>query len=294
MRGEELIELAMQEPVLCDGAMGTMLYTHGLSVGECPELWNVERSNMVRAIHFAYLQAGSHIISTNTFGANRIKLANYGLSDRVGELNYAGVANAREVAGSEYFVAASVGPTGRLLAPLGDLSLEEAIEVFTEQATAQAEAGADIILVETFSDLEEAKAALIGAIQTGIPCFCTMTFDTGGRTIMGVDPVTATRQLEMWGASGVGANCGVGPEDTIETIRLIKEVASGIVIAQPNAGIPVMSGETSQYTISPNDMAEYAVRLMEAGANIIGGCCGSTPEHIRAMAIALQKYFTQN
>jgi len=287
MHGAKLIGLAKSGAVLCDGAMGTMLQAEGLDAGACPELWNVERPEAIRAVHSAYVEAGARIMTTNTFGANRLKLDSYGIGDRVRELNAAGVAIAREVAGSDCFVAASVGPTGKLLEPLGDLTFEEAADVFAEQALAQAEAGADVILMETFADLAEARAALAGALRTGVPCFCTMAFDTGGRTMMGVDPVTAAAELSQAGAAGVGANCGVGPAQTLEVVGRIRSAAPAIVIAQPNAGVPRLVEGRTIYDSTPQEMAAYAVRFAQAGANIIGGCCGSTPEHIRAMGKAL-------
>jgi len=289
MKGKALLELARTHPVLCDGAMGTMLQAHGLQPGACPELWNIERPEVIRAIHAAYIEAGSRMISTNTFGANRLKLESYGMAERVIELNSVGVVVAREAAGPENFVAGSIGPTGKLLEPLGDLTFGEAVELFAEQALGQAQAGADVILMETFSDLEEAKAALTGALKSDIPCFCTMAFDTGGRTMMGVDPVGAAAELTDAGASGVGANCGVGPAQTLEIVRRMREATSGILIAQPNAGLPRLVEGRTVYDSTPEEMAEYAVKFARMGVNIIGACCGSTPEHIRAMADSLQK-----
>ena len=288
MRGKELIELAKISPVLSDGAMGTMLQTCGMQPGACFELLNIEKPDVIRAVHAAYIQAGSRIIGTNTFGGNKFKLEAYGLGDRVYELNFAGVAIAREAAGPEDFIAASIGPTGKFIEPLGDLTFDEAADVFEEQAQAQAEAGADVILMETFSDLPETQAALAGAMKTGLPCFCTMPFETGGRTMMGVDPVTAALELPKAGASGVGANCGLGPAETLEIIRKMRESTSVLVIAQPNAGLPkIMDGKTV-YDSTPEEMADYAVKFAELGVNIIGGCCGTTPDHIRAMAARLQ------
>jgi len=266
-----------------------MLQAHGLQPGACPELWNIERPEVIRAIHAAYIEAGSRIISTNTFGANRLKLESYGMAERAIELNSVGIVVAKEAAGPENFVAGSIGPTGKLLEPLGDLTFEEAVEVFTEQAFAQAQAGADVILMETFSDLVEAKAALTSALKSGIPCFCTMAFDTGGRTMMGVDPVSAAAGLTEAGASGVGANCGAGPAETLEIIRRMREATSEILIAQPNAGLPRLVEGRTVYDSTPEEMAEYAVEFARLGVNIIGACCGSTPEHIRAMAASLKK-----
>jgi len=287
MSGQRLMELAQARTVLSDGAMGTMLQERGLPPGVCPELWNVEKPDELKAVHAAYIEAGSVVISTNTFGGSRLKLNAYGLGDRARELNFAGVSLAREAAGTERFVAASIGPTGKFLEPLGDLSWDEAVDVFAEQAQAQAEAGADVVLIETFMDLDEAKAALAGALRAGIPCFCTMAFDTGGRTMMGIDPETAAVQLTDAGASGVGANCGVGPAETLDVVRRMREITSAIIIAQPNAGLPQICGGRTIYSSGPDEMAAYAVRFAQLGVNIVGGCCGTTPEHIRAMADAL-------
>lgn len=292
MTGDTLIQLAKTRPVLSDGAMGTMLQEFGLQAGGCPELWNVEKPEAVRAVHAAYIEAGSRMISTNTFGGSRLKLAAYGLADRAAELNTAGAAIAREAAGADNFVAGSVGPTGEFLEPLGDLAFEEAADIFAEQAQALASGGADIILLETFSDLQEAKAALEGALRSGLPCFCTFAFDTGGRTMMGLGPVEAAVELSNAGAAGVGANCGVGPKQTLDTIAQIRNATRGIVIAQPNAGLPkVVQGRTT-YDSTPEEMADFAIKSAQLGVNIIGACCGSTPQHIRAMAAAIESFHT--
>lgn len=288
MRGDELINLATKSPVLSDGAMGTMLQARGLPPGACPELWNVEQPDLVREVHAAYIDAGSCMISTNTFGGSRLKLESYGLAVRVRELNRAGSAIAREAAGPDRFVAGSVGPTGKFLEPLGELAFDKAAKAFEEQCSALAEGGADVILLETFSDLEEARAAVTGALRSGLPVFCTMAFDTGGRTMMGVDPKSAALRLTELGVSGVGANCGVGPRETLDIVRQIRAATKGIVIAQPNAGLPrVVEGRTV-YDSTPEEMAKYAVEFANLGVNVIGACCGSTPDHIRAMGAALR------
>lgn len=288
MNALEFMEIAKTKYVLSDGAMGTMLQNRGLDAGSCPELWNTERRDDVYAVHKAYVEAGSLMLGTNTFGGNRIKLASYKLENRVRELNVAGASVAREAAGSDAIVAASIGPTGKLLEPLGDLSADEAEDAFAEQALALAEGGAGVILMESFSDLTEIMAALSGALKTGLPCFCTMTFDSGGRTIMGIDPVTAANTLSEGGASGVGANCGLGPDGTLEIVRQIRQSTDRLVISQPNAGLPKVVGWRTIYDSTPEDMAKYATLFAEIGTNIIGGCCGTTPEHIKAMKYSLK------
>jgi 5-methyltetrahydrofolate--homocysteine methyltransferase len=232
--------------------------------------------------------AGSEAISTNTFGGNRLKLRAYGLQDRVSELNVAGIRVAREVAGDAVFVVGSLGPTGEFLEPLGDLSFEEAADVFREQAQAIADADADCILLETFADLEELKAGLAGALTTALPCLCTMPFDTNGRTMMGVSPVQAARDLTNAGASGVGANCGVGPAETLDVMQQMRGATDAVLVAQPNAGIPHIDLGRTVYDSTPSEMASYAVGLVRAGVRILGACCGSTPEHISAIREAVK------
>lgn len=289
-RYESVIDKAKQRVLLSDGAMGTMLQASGLKPGECPELWNLEHPDVVKAIHAAYIAAGSDIICTNTFGGNRFKLDSLRLAHLMRELNEAGVRLAREVAGDRCYVAASVGPSGKFIEPLGDLSFDDAVEGFAEQAAVAAEAGADVILLETFSAMEEIKAALIGSLKTGLPCFCTMAFDTGGRTMMGVTPAAAARELSDAGASGVGANCGVGPADTLDIIRQMRLETDKLIIVQPNAGLPkVIDGQTL-YDSTPDDMALFAEQVAALGANVIGGCCGTTPDHIRKMAESLREF----
>lgn len=283
MRSERLIELVQRGRVLADGAMGTMLQLEGMTPGACPELWNVDKPDAVRRVHAAYIGAGSQIISTNTFGGTRLKLDAYGLGNRVAELNSAGAALARETAGDDHFVAASLGPTGKFLEPLGDLTFDEVADIFAEQATALASGGADAILMETFSDLEELKAALAGSVRTGLPCFCTMAFDTAGRTMMGVDPVAAAEALSQAGASVVGGNCGIGPDGMLDVLRKMRAATNTPVMAQPNAGLPRVVGGSVIFDATPEDLAEFASECASMGINIIGGCCGTTPDHIRAM-----------
>jgi len=273
--------------VLGDGAMGTMLHLAKLTDG-APERWNVERPDVVSSIHRAYVEAGSDFISTNTFGGTRNRLQLDGLADRVVELNVAGARLAREAAG-ERLVAGSMGPTGELMDPLGLLTPDGALASFTEQAQALRAGGADFALIETMSALEEVQAAVEGARAAGLPAVVTMSFDTHFRTMMGVKPVSALETLAGWGVTVVGANCGNGPA---EIERVMTEMSQAkpegvVLMAKSNAGMPRWKDDRITYGGTPEVMADYARRMKALGVRIIGGCCGSTPEHIAAMRKAI-------
>lgn len=285
---ERLAELiARVGTVLGDGAMGTMLQLAGLTDG-APERWNVERPEVVLAIHRAYVEAGSDFISTNTFGGTRNRLQLDGLGERVAELNEAGARLAREAAG-ERLVAGSMGPTGELMDPLGLLTPDGARESFTEQARALKAGGVDFALVETMSALEEVQAAVEGARAAGLPVAVTMSFDTNFHTMMGVKPVKALATLAGWGVTVVGANCGNGPA---EIERVMTEMSQArregvVLMAKSNAGMPRWKDDRITYGGTPDVMAEYARTMVKLGVGVIGGCCGSTPEHVAAMRRAL-------
>ena len=281
-------------PLLGDGALGTMLQNMGLTDGGAPELWNVEQPEKVRAIYQGYVDAGSHIISTNTFGGTSARLQLHDLQDRVQELNKVGTLLAREVAdgANDVLVAASIGPSGELIEPLGDLSMEDAAALFAEQAAALAQGGADFILIETMSDLREVEAAYQGIQQTtDLPVAITLTFDTHFHTMMGVSPKQALETLASWGVQVVGANCGNGPEEiqTIMTEMAQYRPAGVVLYAQSNAGLPVYEKGVISYTGTPEVMATYARQMRDLGVNIIGGCCGTTPAHLQAMQNALKQ-----
>ncbi len=285
---------AEHEIVLGDGAMGTMLQRlGGLEPGAAPELLNVQAPDKVQTVHRGYVDAGSMIITTNSFGGNRFRLALHNLSDRVAELNRAAARLAREVAGERVAVAGSMGPTGELLEPLGPLTFEEAKAAFAEQAEALAEGGVDFFLIETMSALEEVQAAIEGvrqAVGDALPIAVTMTFDTRGHTMMGVSPEQALATIYGWGIRYIGSNCGNGPEETIAAMGKMaaRKPEDVILIAQSNAGIPRwQTGGQIVYDGTPEVMAEYARRVRDLGVRYIGACCGSTPDHIRAMAKAL-------
>jgi 5-methyltetrahydrofolate--homocysteine methyltransferase len=275
--------------LVADGATGTMLQAAGLSEGTAPESWNLTHPEKILDLHRAYLEAGSQIILTNSFGGSRFRLGKKGLQDKVHEVNRAAAALAKEAAGQEAFVAGSMGPTGELMKPLGTLSYVVALEAFAEQAEALAEGGVDAILVETMSDLNEAKAAIVGAKQaTDLPILCTLSFDTQRHTMMGVSPRRAAKEMWPLGLVAIGGNCGKTLDDMEEVLRQMgKAVPEATLMAKPNAGLPRLVDGQAVYDIAPQVMAEYALRYAELGAKIIGGCCGSTPAHIQAMAAAL-------
>jgi len=279
--------------VLADGAMGTMLMNAGLEHGESPERWNVEHPDRVRAVHEAYINAGSQIVLTNTFGGSPFRLKLHKLDDRVAELNRAGAEiarNAADAAGRRVVVAGAMGPSGELIEPLGTLSVEEARDGFAQQAAALEAGGVDVLWIETMSDLQEVRAAVEGARQaSSLPIVVTMTFDTRGFTMMGVSPAAAVDALQEMGLVAFGGNCGNGPAEIEGVIKAMHERnPEAVLVAKSNAGIPEMIGGEISYSGTPAVMAEHAVRIVELGARIIGACCGSTPEHIRAMREALE------
>ena len=287
-----LERLAAGETILVDGAMGTMLQAAGLEKGHAPEELNLTHPEKVLAVHRGYIAAGSEMILTNTFGANRFRLAKYGLQDEVYELSRRAAELAREA--GDALVAGSIGPTGEFFPPVGSLTLEEAKATFAEQARGLADGGADLLIIETMADLKEVQAAVTGARQsTDLPLVCTMTFDTNLHTMMGVSASLAAETLSSWGVQAMGANCGTGPREVQDVIEEMKETCPDAVFAaQPNAGIPRLVDGRTEYDATPEVMAEYAVRYAELGVRIIGACCGSTPEHIAAMARALGKRST--
>ncbi|WP_371375707.1 homocysteine S-methyltransferase family protein [Sporomusa aerivorans] len=270
-----------------DGAMGTMLHQSGLEPGKCPELWNLDEPEKIIAIHRQYVEAGATIIETNTFGANRIKLTHYGLENKVAALNAAAVAAAREAAGTHAKVAGSVGPTGKFIAPLGDLTFDEAYAVFLEQIIALDQAGVDYIIIETIIDIQEMRAALLAAkAATRQPVICQLSFDADGRTVTGTDACTAAVILEAMGASVIGANCSLGPAQLLPVIKTLAQSSTLPISVQPNAGMPELVNGQTVFPMSAAEMATWIPKLAEAGATFIGGCCGTTPAHIRAVRTA--------
>jgi 5-methyltetrahydrofolate--homocysteine methyltransferase len=276
--------------VLADGAMGTMLFAAGLQFGDPPEAWNLSHPDIVRRIHRSYLDAGSQVLMTNTFGANRQRLSLHNLDGRVAELNRTAAILLRgevAAAGRDVLVAGDIGPTGSILAPTGTLDYDEAVDVFAEQAGALAAGGVDLIWIETMSDLAEIGAAIEGVrrVAPTLPLIATMTFDTRGHTMMGVSPEQAALTLTTWGADAVGGNCGNGPDELLAVIRRMRAVApTARLVAKSNAGMPELIDMRAVYRTDPATMAACATEMRAAGAAIIGGCCGTTPDHLAAMA----------
>jgi 5-methyltetrahydrofolate--homocysteine methyltransferase len=293
-----IAELLQTQPyLLLDGAMGTMLFDEGLASGAAPELWNVEHPERIRKVHRAYIEAGSHIVLTNSFGGTSYRLKLHNLQDRVYELNKAAAENARAEADAvehTVLVGGSMGPSGELLIPMGSMSFEDCQAAFAEQARGLAAGGADVLWIETMSDLNEVKAAVLGARSVSdLPIAATMSFDTQGRTMMGVTPVQALQELKDMNLVAIGANCGNGLAEIIGVIEAMQAVDSEtVLIAKSNAGIPEWVSNELSYDGTPEIMASYANMVNRLGAKLIGGCCGSNPEHIKAMAKALA-YFTQ-
>jgi 5-methyltetrahydrofolate--homocysteine methyltransferase len=273
--------------------MGTMLFQSGLQFGDPPEVWNLTQPDIVRRIHRGYLDAGSRILLTNTFGGNRLRLSLHGHQHRVDELNRTAAILLRaevDAAGAHALVAGDIGPSGEIMAPLGTLDPEEAVSVFAEQAAALIAGGVDVIWIETMSDLAEIRAAIEGVrqVSTGIPIIATMTFDTRGHTMMGVSPEQAVSALAAWGADAIGGNCGNGPDEILPVIERMRAAAPGVVLAaKSNVGMPELVETRAVYRVDPATMAQEALAMRAAGATIIGACCGSTPPHLEAMAKAL-------
>jgi 5-methyltetrahydrofolate--homocysteine methyltransferase len=275
--------------------MGTMLFQAGLEFGDPPEAWNVLHPDRVRLIHRGYLEAGARLILSNTFGGNRFRLAMHGLQGRVAEFNRMGAEIARaevEAAGDHALVAGDIGPSGAILAPLGELEYEAALEGFAEQAGALAAGGVDVIWIETMSALEEIHAAIEGVrrVAPELPLIATMTFDTRGRTMMGVTPEQAAQALAGWGADAIGGNCGNGPGEVEGVIeKMHAAVPAAVLVAKSNAGIPRLVQGRAVYEAGPSEMADHAAHVRSLGAQVIGACCGSTPAHLRAMADVLRR-----
>lgn len=277
------------EVLIADGAAGTTLIAAGIPGGVPPEQWNVERPEVILALHRSYLEAGSQIILTNTFGGSRSKLAKFSQGEKVREFNLAGARLARQAAGDRAYVAGDLGPTGELMKPMGPLTFERAVENFAEQAAILAEAGVDLLWVETMMDLDEARAAVTGAMQAcDLPVFCSLSFGKKGRTMMGVSGKKAAETLWPLGLAAIGANCGEGLEPVEIALKQMREaVPEAPLIAKPNAGLPHMVGGQAVYDVGPLEFTPHMVDLVGLGAQVVGACCGSNPEYIAAIHSAV-------
>ncbi|MDY6272263.1 MAG: homocysteine S-methyltransferase family protein, partial [Selenomonadaceae bacterium] len=275
-----------------DGAMGTMLQAGGLKAGACPEEMNLIAPDVVKNIHAQYLAAGATIIETNTFGASRLKLDHYGLQDKVTELNTAAVRIAKAAiaaSGKDAKVAGSMGPTGRFIDPLGDLDFEEAYDAFHEQASALASAGADYLIIETCIDIQEMRAALLAAKDaTNLPVICQLSYSEDGRTVTGTDPQSAAVILDGLGADIIGVNCSLGPAELIPVVRTLAANCRAPISVQPNAGMPFLKDGKTCFPMDAEEFGTYGPKLLAVGATYLGGCCGTTPAHIQALADAVR------
>ncbi|MEW6126352.1 MAG: bifunctional homocysteine S-methyltransferase/methylenetetrahydrofolate reductase [Acidobacteriota bacterium] len=271
-----------------DGAMGTMIYSRGVYINKCYDELNVAQPDLILGIHREYIKAGADIIETNTFGATRVKLRHYGLEDKIRDINLAGVRLAREAAGERAFVAGAIGPLGIRIEPYGATSNEEAQELFREQASALLEGGVDLFILETFSDIAEIQQA-IKAVRSlcDLPIVAQMTIQNDGNTSYGTSPELFTQRLDEWGADVIGLNCSVGPHAMLDALEKMREVTDRKLSAQPNGGLPRQYEGRLMYMASPDYMAKYAKRLIQSGAKFIGGCCGTTPKHIKEIANAV-------
>jgi 5-methyltetrahydrofolate--homocysteine methyltransferase len=288
--------LATRPWLLADGATGTNYFQMGLESGDAPEMWNFDHPERVRSLHRRFIEAGADIVLTNSFGGNRHRLKLHNAQDQVREINIAAAKNARaeaDAAGRPVYVGGSVGPTGEIMEPVGAMSHDEAVKAFAEQALALKDGGVDVIWIETMSSEEELKAAVEGCATAGLPIVTTMSFDTNGRTMMGLTPkafgaITAALATQP---VAIGANCGVGASELIATVLGISEARpDAAVVAKGNCGIPQYVDGHIHYTGTPELMADYARIALDAGAKIIGGCCGTSPEHLASMRKSLETY----
>src|SRR6201997_3901710 len=287
----DFLSRVKQSPLLCDGAMGTLLYAKGIFINRSYDELNLSQPELIRGIHHDYLQAGAEVIETNTFGANSFRMARHSLADKVVETNRAGARLAREAAKSfDVWVAGSVGPLGTRIEPLGKTSFQEARAAFREQIEALVEGGVDLLMLETFGYLEEIHQAILAAkdVHPQLPIVAQVTIDEDANCLDGSDPETFVPRLEEWGADVIGCNCSVGPVAMLDAMERVRAATSLPLAAQPNAGIPRSVDGRNIYLCSPEYMASYARKFVAAGVRLVGGCCGTTPEHIRVMKSALR------
>ncbi|RMD93042.1 MAG: bifunctional homocysteine S-methyltransferase/methylenetetrahydrofolate reductase [Calditrichaeota bacterium] len=285
MPKKNFLEELNQRVILFDGAMGTMLYNRGIFINQCFDNVNLVNPRLVKDIHTGYAEAGADVLQTNTFGANRFKLTKYGLQDSLEAINYQGAKLARDIAGKDLYVAGSIGPLGIKIEPWGKLAKEEAREAFKEQAQALLNGGVDLFILETFSDLNEIEQAILAIKEIcDLPIVAEMTIDEQGNSLYGTAPETYTHRLDNAGADVIGVNCSVGPPSMLNALEKMVKVTKKPIIVQPNAGNPRVIDERNIYLATPEYFSKYATRFIKAGARLVGGCCGTTPEHIKEMA----------
>ncbi|HEX7421538.1 MAG TPA: homocysteine S-methyltransferase family protein, partial [Thermoanaerobaculia bacterium] len=287
---QDFIQAIADEHVyLFDGAMGTMLYSKGVFINKCYDELNLRSPEMVLDVHKQYARAGAEILETNTYGANRVKLHGFGLDDELRQINIAGAELARKAAGDSVYVAGAIGPLGIRIEPYGPTSLEEAREFFREQATALRDGGVDLIVLETISNIAEMEQAIQAVREVcTLPIVAQMTIGTDGRTIYGDTPKVIAQRLDLAGADVIGLNCSVGPDIMLDAVEEIGAITAKKISCQPNAGLPRDISGRQMYMASPDYMGKYAKRLIHKGVKFLGGCCGTTPEHIKNMADAVR------
>src|SRR5438270_5135323 len=287
----DLLARLKTSAVLCDGAMGTWLYSKGIFINRCYDELNLSQPDLIRSVHHEYLQAGAEIIETNTFGGNSYRLDRHGLGGKVREINFAGARLAKEAAKSfDSWVAGAVGPLGVRSEPLGKTSFQEARDIFREQIAALIEGGVDLLMLETFGYIDELHQAIHAAreLDPRFPIVAQVTLDEDSNCLDGSTPEIFAPRIEEWGADVIGCNCSVGPVSMLDSIERIRAATTLPLSAQPNAGIPRSVEGRNIYLCSPEYMASYARKFVTAGVRLVGGCCGSTPEHIRVMKSALR------
>ncbi len=287
MNKAQFKKIISEKVLILDGATGTELQKRGMPTGVCPEQWVVENPDVIKAIQKAYIDAGSNIVYTCTFGGNRIKLEEFGLGDKAVEMNRRLAQFSKEAASGKAFVAGDIGSTGRFIKPLGDLPFEECVNIYKEQVQGLLEGGVDLFVIETMLDIQEARAALLAVKEScDLPVLVSMSFDDSRRTLTGSDPVTALITLQSLGADAAGCNCSSGPAQMVEIIKMLKPYARIPIMAKPNAGLPKLVNGTTVFDMGAEEFGSYALRFIEAGVNLIGGCCGTSPEYIRQLHMA--------
>ena len=289
MTKQEFRQFVKQGPIILDGATGTNLQEAGMPIGVCPEEWILENPEVMKKLQADYVEAGTQIVYAPTFTANRVKLAEYGLEDRLEEMNRNLVALSKEAVGDRAYVAGDLTMTGQQLFPLGEMMFEELVDIYKEQASVLVDAGVDLFVVETMMSLQECRAAVIAIREVcNLPIMVTLTYNEDGRTLYGTTPEVATVVLQSLGADVIGINCSTGPEEMLEPVRKMAEYATIPILAKPNAGLPELENGRTVYKTTPEEFARVGKELVKAGAAILGGCCGTTPEHIRVLVDAVR------